>query len=180
MGSDIRNTLVGLRDALADKNVALALAIRLVDEAHSHADDADEVGLLLKDWHQIVIRNNIEHIHDNAQSPIEKVFMTSLVLCALPTGPTLIFTSKSDSIDMAVKTYREMDEVVTKLRQEYQRRVQDPNVFGFVDWVNKIDTLSEGEKTSVSAHAVMYQEYDLRNAFHVTPQASFKEVRVGK
>jgi very-short-patch-repair endonuclease len=168
-----------LRDNLLDREKALALARYFVDKVFSDEDAKDQRLVVLKEWQNILASKSIEHIHANAESPIEKVFMTSLALNAIKNCLTLVFTPKFDSVSEAVEFYRKVDEVATKLRQEYKNKFPESGITDFLNWIEQLDGPSEDEKREIYVQATIYQDYfDLKNAFHITPQASFKEIKV--
>ena len=166
------------RDCVADKNKTKEMVIEFITEAYKDIKNDDKAAELLKFWSQNNVLRNVEIIFKYSESEIEKIFLNALNLSAFMVSPfLLVFTPKLDSAEEIISNFRKRDNMVMTCKKQYEKFTKKRDSKSFLDWLKQQDMPDE-EKKSIEMHVMMYHESKLKESYHVSMQASFKEIKV--
>jgi len=169
------------RDILLDREAFLSLAKELVDYADRQAwqgCDA-EVRRLFRHWSGLHLKSSIEKVFRHAQSPIEKIFLNSLLIMGFWRSPFfLIFTPRFASITETLAYVRQRGAEIAEARTRFEAAtgLDGPRVF--LDAIEEADDIPRDVKEAVGIDVVLMDGMRLRDRFHVSVQSGLQELAV--
>lgn len=167
-----------LRNYLVDKEKTLTLAKAFVEKSFEDLKD-DNANRLLRYWSNKSMETNVQRIFEYAESEIEKIFLNSLNLSAFLHDPSLlVFTHRFDSATEAIAFFRQRDNQIIEFQRQFEKHIGKKGHKKFIDWIEQMTEIPENEKMTIKTHIIMYHELGLRNAYHLSIQAAFKDIKV--
>ncbi len=167
-----------VREHLVHKDKTLALAQGFVENYFKDAKDND-VNRILRFWSNSSLKTNIERIYSYAESEIEKIFLNSLNFTAfLHSSFLIVFTPKFDSASEAIAFFRNRDDQIMSFLREFEKLSGKNGTQEFIDWIDQLTDIPYVDKMTIKTHITMYDDLGLKDAYHVSVQAAFKDIKV--
>lgn len=170
--------LYELRDYLVNKDRTLTLVKAFIEKSFEDLENND-ANKILRYWSNVSMETNVQRIFETAESEIEKIFLNSLNLSAFLHDPFLIvFTPRFDSATEATEFFRERDNQIMEFQRQFEHHSGKKGHKEFTDWIEHATNMSEDEKMTIRTHVIMYHDLGLQNAYHLSVQATFKDIKV--
>jgi hypothetical protein len=150
----------------------------IAEHRQAHPDDSFagylEIGL------NIITTESIDNIFQATRSPIETIFINSLLLNFIKADPlNLVVTSPSRDVSAMIHKFRTTHRNFTSFQKSYADKFGDlSGVESFLDSVVSEGRMHPSERDYFSKHLVYYHHLGLSNRFHLTPQAGFPRIKV--
>lgn len=167
------------RRILLDRETFLRLTKELVnhaDQRESWTDDDTDVRRLLRHWSNLHLTTSVEKIFENAESPIEKILLNSLLIMGFFRSPFfLIFTGRFASITDTLKYVRDRSAEIAQARAQFEAEtgLQDPK--GFLNAIEAAEDIPKDVKDVVGIEVVLMDELRLKDRFHLSMQSGLQE-----
>ena len=172
-----------LRELLLDREQFTRLASFFVEKAAEEAERAEpnsSFARYLKTGLEIVIHETIPHVFERAESPIETIFINSLVLDFIKADPlNLVVTSTYSDAPGMIKEFREYNRTFKDFIKWYEdRRGHTNNIEVYLDEQMQAGRMDPTERHYLSKHLTYYHYLSLSNRFHLTLQAGMPDIKV--
>jgi len=165
-----------LRDHLLDRTKTLQLMKTFINFSFKDRDDND-VNKVLRHWSEVNLETNISRIFNYSESPIEKIFFNAVNLTAFLKYPfSIVFTPRFDSALETIQSFRARDRDVIEILNRFESIHGGQGHREFLEWIDSLNEMTSEEKITVKTHVIMYHDLKLKDAFHISIQASLKGV----
>lgn len=167
---------------LGTKFIEAYCELAIKEEIQQHGDDGD----YLEVFESMVRGASSEAatiIYDCAQSPIERIFLATMVLSFLRAEPLAFrFTPPFDNAPERIKFERENHKRVMEWWSAYETDPRGSRVQTFDQWLNELE--KQSGRSIPDKHRIWHEtiatHFGQLKAFHFTMQAGFPEVRVNR
>lgn len=123
-----------------------------------------------------LFQKSTDTIFKLAESPIELMFFNALHVIACMNGPFVAsITPTPASISEYIATLRERIRIIEKMRKLF---IEETGLEGYQDFLDGIRQFSAEKADDVKTEVFWYQEMGLADAYHITMQAKFPEIKV--
>jgi restriction endonuclease-like protein len=149
---------------------------QIVDSARAEPESTEDYIRVLQHGLEASYQSGVERIYSLTESPIERIFLLSLALSFLYGDPLgLMVTPSSDDAPGFVKFRRE---AFAAVRTVQEMATADPkrSVKGYIAWLQESGQIGAEEAEFWHAQDIVSDIYG--DAFHLTPQACFPDIRV--
>jgi len=174
------NQLGRLREVLLDSRQFLDLATHFIDKAVSECGPDEQFKKFYKLSVQAVTEENAEEVKALAGSPIERIFLNSLVLSFI----------KSDGLGLLVHpTFRDTPAEIAEFREElrhfkdfvqwFSENQPSDTMENFLDEELRRGAMTQDERYRLARLIFRYRFIPLDRSYHMTLQPRFPDVKVG-
>lgn len=154
---------------------------RALDELKNEVENR-EVFRVLSFGIETIISRSVQIIHKHAQSEIEKVFLSSLMLCFLKADPgNLLFTPPFKNAPEEISNFRDFHKFCLDLDDKYHKSSAYSNgqdLDSFLDRLVTEKQIDDADKMNLLTHLMLYHQCNFINRIHLTPQAGFPNIKV--
>jgi len=172
-----------LREILKDRRRFMELARFFVEKSSQlHATEAgdSQFGEYLKVGLDLLLEENLNLVFEIIDSPIETIFINSLLLTFIKADPLNIVVQHS------VKNAPNQIEAFTERRTLFKEFIswyknENGNLVGIEEYLNKElahGNMKIGEHKYLRRHLVFYEYLRLENSFHMILQPGIPDIRV--
>lgn len=125
--------------------------------------------------------SNADIVFSHSQSPIEKIFLNSLILLFIKNGfPCLFFTPPLKNAELELKAYRDHYTQIENFISSYKEVTKDYELINFEKRLK--EKAANGEFTEEEIDDILSYQYFgrifERNSYRITPQAAFPYLKV--
>ena len=174
------NQLGRLREVLLDSRQFLDLATHFIDKAVSECGPDEQFKKFYKLSVQAVTEENAEEVKALAGSPIERIFLNSLVLSFI----------KSDGLGLLVHpTFRDTPAEIAEFREElrhfkdfvqwFSENQPSDTMENFLDEELRRGAMTQDERYRLARLIFRYRFIPLDRSYQMTLQPRFSDVKVG-
>jgi hypothetical protein len=172
-----------LREILADRGKSERMLQHAFKEALTAAHVDGLTGAALAAYGDTVrgfYTLALDLVHTHSQSPIETIFLTSLVFAFLYGDPTSLVL-EAPRADFPVHSqdrqiyYKQIVDCDTGIRQSSG---DERNIFTYIDYLEKNNKFSRDEAEFHRSQFIMLHEVGFAEAFHISLQAGFPKICV--
>lgn len=172
-----------LREILLDQQRFAELARRFIERSsHMHATEADdpEYGRYLKDGLDILLEENLKLVFELTESPIETIFVNSLVLCFIKADPlNLVVQHSVRNAPHQIEAFRERRAKFKKFMLWYRNKYGTiAGVETYLKGQQEQGKMEIGEYYYLWRHYVFYEILNLESMFHMIIQPGIPDIRV--
>jgi len=168
-----------LRELLRDKDSTRQIAYDIIEKMSKESTNDKLTKEMFIMWSKFIVDKNINEIHTNSKSPIETIFLSSVLFSGLLYDTRMfVFTPRNTSFIQSLKKFNAMKSGMNKLRKEYQK-IHPNKALSEID----IDLLKiinnncdKGFASMFEIHQVLYEIYGLKNSFHFTLQTFLENI----
>lgn len=183
-----QNKTSELRDRLESKEKFLPLLdyfIKKAIEEQKSESDGKDGSLMFTEFYEQFMDNypriNVDNVFKYCESPIEKIFINSLILLFLKNGYMgLHITDPFKNAELDIKNYRTAHKNIIRLTEEYKKMTGDEDMRDFEAFFQK--KICAGQFTTADYHTFEYHRTIVENftwnAYHLTLQACFPDFKV--
>ncbi len=126
-------------------------------------------------------QRNTDYIYDNCESPIERIFLSSLMLAFIRNGfPCLHFTPPAKDVEENIKNTRETHLGIMRFIESYKTATGDTDLSNFQNaLLKKKDEgkITDNDIEEINVHDNIIKHF-VWNSYHFTPQAGFPRIKV--
>ncbi len=172
-----------LREILKDRQRFAELARFFTEKSpRLHAMEASDprIGEYLKVGLDLLLQENLRHVFEFAESPIETIFINSLLLTFIKASPlNLVVQHSVRNAPKQIEAFRErrmkFKEFVSWYTAKYGslERVEE-----YLDKELTCGKMEVGEHRYLRRHLVFYEYLQLENSFHMILQPGIPDIRV--
>lgn len=172
-----------LREVLLDQQRFAELARQFIEASSSmHATEADdpEFGQFLKSGLDLLLEENLELVFELTESPIETIFINSLVLCFIKADPmNLVVQHSVRNAPRQIEAFRERRAKFKKFMSWYIKKYGTiANVETYLKGQQEHGKMEVGEYYYLWRHYVFYELFNLENMFHMIIQPGIPDIQV--
>ncbi len=175
-----------LREILQDKESFTRLAryfvIKLVEQAHEEAE-TDEENLfydMLEKSLELLVDEGIELIFNITESPIERIFINSLMLNFIKADPlNLIIIPSLPNAPKQIIEFREYHLKFKDFIAWYRKKHK--NLMGIDEYLdNEVneERMQKDERMYLGRHILLYEYLNFENYFHLILQPNIPDIRI--
>jgi hypothetical protein len=150
----------------------------VIEAEREHADSL--FAKYLRSGLDIITSESIKNVFQATRSPIETIFINSLLLSFIKADPlNLVVTSPSRDVPKMIQQFRSTHRNFSSFQKSYTE--QFGNMSGVEDYLDSVvrdGRMQPWERAYFSKHLVYYHYLGLSGRFHLTPQAGLPEIRV--
>ena len=170
-----------LREILQDREKFTGLAesficvsVDEIAEEDSRYSKIFELGL------RHLVKHAVEISFGYTESPIEKIFINSLLLTFIKEAPLdLIVLPPADNISKAVSNFRATYVQCEKFISQYKERIGNLAQFsGFLQSLVDEGEVQEEDRKNLMRHFALYELLNLENSFHLVLQPGMPDIQV--
>jgi len=120
-------------------------------------------------------------VFSHCQSPIERIFLNSLILLFIKNRFTCLhFTKPTTNVEEAINIKRKVYEAIIRLIEDYKEQTGDTEMINFYEALEKRKAkgqFTEDEIEEIKMYYSIVQRFEW-NSLHVTPQAGLSKLKV--
>jgi len=172
-----------LREILQDRQRFAELAHFFIEKSsHMHAAEAGDhrFGEYLKSGLNLLIEDNLTFVFEQTESPIERVFINSLLLAFIKSDPlNLVIQHSVRNAPKQIEAFRERRGQFKEFAAWYKTR--HGSLSGADDFLDREFVRSRmeiGEHHYLKRHLVFYEYLGLENRFHLIVQPGIPDLEV--
>ncbi len=173
--------LTQIRDLLQNKDHTFNVAMEFLRHRIDRMEDEDLVKKMLTTWGEFIVRRNVDEIFDHAESPIEKLFLNSVLYFGLLHDTRIfIFTPRGISIKGQLDQYTAIRKGMEKVRVAYQEQNPGTNAMtAEIEILRLIEGRGDEDFYQLNMiHSFLYDTFDLKNSYHFTLQTYIENVKL--
>lgn len=129
----------------------------------------------------IITERNAEYVFKYCHSPIERVFLNSLILLFVKNKHLCLhFTPPLENAEKCISSRREKFEIIEGLIESYKDATQDYELDNFENALiekKKTGKFTEEEIQDILIHNSIVKHFEW-NSYHISPQAAFPDFKV--
>lgn len=130
-----------------------------------------------------IIDDAIEIIFEYTESPIEKILVSSLLLCAMNTAPLwLVVQPPAPDISSAMKnfrnTYKDCQDTFSQYEKNTGKHLSQILFSDEFDNIKNKVTVTDEDKRVLSRHFALYETLALKSAFHLVIQPGMRDIKI--
>jgi hypothetical protein len=183
-----KETLNELRDRLKSKNKFLPLLEHFIKNAIKESREQltqTEDSWMFQEFYELFMSEypkiNVNKVFKHCQSPIEKIFINSLILLFLRKGLMgLHITEPFKDAELEIKNYRKAHKNIMSLTKQYIEMTGDEEMNDFEKFFQK--HIDAGQYSYDDFHIFEYHRTIVENftwdAYHLTLQAGFPQFKI--
>jgi hypothetical protein len=147
---------------------------------HGQAHRDDSFAWYLETGLNIITTESIDNVFRATRSPIETIFINSLLLNFIKADPlNLVVTAPCRDVSTMIHMFRTTHRNFTSFLKSYAGKFGDLSaVESFLDSLVLKGRIHPSERDHFSKHLVYYHYLGLSNRFHLTPQAGFPRIKL--
>ena len=178
---------VSITDYLESKEKFLPLLFSFLDasiaEHYKNYDDntPQSYAIFYERFVRTVMMNNVDCIFKYSESPIERIFLNSLILLFIRNGmPCLHFAPPAKDVLKYIDNYRNIHLAIMKHIDSYKNATGDHELLNFDNAVNlrkEQGIYTEEEVEEMHVHNSIIQHFEW-NSYKITLQAGFPELKI--
>lgn len=177
------HTSASLREVLQDQRRFEKLARYFIDKSsHLHAAEAGDAqfGQYLRLGLDLLLQDNLKLVFELSQSPIETIFINSLLLTFIKNDPlNLVIQHSVRNAPRQIEGSRERRAQFKKFTSWYiETRGSLAGVEDFLDQELARGKMEAAEHSYLRRHLTLYEHLSLENRFHLILQPGLPDVRV--
>lgn len=162
------------------------LSLFLTKSIEEHYNSSTETGsvtypMFYENFIRGVSERNVDNIFKYCQSPIERIFLNSLVLLFIKNGlPCLHIMGPSDNVEEDMALYRKHHLSIMSFIQRYKDKTGDKELEYFDDALldkKEKGILNDEQIEEVQIHNSIIQHFDW-NSYHIVLQPKFPNIKV--
>ena len=170
------------RETLNDYDSFSKLATFFVEKAveEERQESGEEVSRLLNSALTLLVVDAVNYVFRIAESPIERIFINSLVLNFIKASPLeLVVMPGVNDVTRRIDEFRRFDTYVSEFVGWYEK--QNQSLDGVREYLSDQTTqckITETEAFGISEHILLYHQLNLRGSLHLILQPRIDEVLV--
>jgi hypothetical protein len=167
---------INLSKTLVDEVSALEYITQMCSEVHKDDPDKGEKlsGEMLS---KIIAEGNNKIVYKYAESPIEKIFLSSLNISSILHGSCIFrFDAPHKDTNTAVRTFRKNAKWFFDMRKVFISATKERGLDSFLIYCEYAGYIPKEEIEEAKWTLIFEQEMGFSIGFHVIPQAEFPDV----
>lgn len=177
-----------VREMLQDREYLSGVANHFLDATLRKASENDKEENIIfykfiKRAAESIIDGAIEIIFNYTESPIERMLISSLLLCVMNTAPLwLVVLSPTQDISSAMKsflnTYKNCQDVFSQYKKHTGNCLSQLLFSDEFDKMISQGLVSKEDKSLLLRHFLLYETMGLKGAFHLVVQPSMRDIKI--
>lgn len=174
------NNITELRELLLEQNKSQELINFFISKA-VESEPKDDPDFLR--WYKMSIETiasiNSNAIYKIAKSPIERIFLASLVLAFIKADPFgLIIHQVVSNAESEISEYRKYYQKFCEFHAWWKQNKPTPDIESFLDSVLAKGKMEAGERDYLRHFTFRYHHMDMHKSFHLTMQPRFPNILI--
>jgi hypothetical protein len=147
---------------------------------HTEEAGAPNFGLYLKAGLDLLIEENLRLVFDLTESPIETIFVNSLLLAFIKNDPlNLVIQHSVKNAPRQIEGFRQRREQFKQFTAWYRNKYESlAGIERFLDQELERGKMEPREHRYLTRHVVFYEYLALENRFHLILQPGLPDIRV--